>query len=624
MSVLSTPRITFRGEISWDPIVTNNQPKNYDEASNEIVPANDPAEAFRTSAIDQVVTDGNWNPHGTHRSAFYNTYITGADLGAGPLAQDPFIGVPVAFSGMLVDLEPYGATTSQLFFDAMTFGIEGGCSIATQRAYRFTDRCLNFARNLSNAMIAGRAGITWQTCFPKASLTLDAFDSPALQALNQALQAPGALGIMVRWQAYRTVYFDDPTLSDNRGNPATAAREQELQNKLKTGGWQPNPARSLLVGSIGVWHVDDPIHEPGDRALVPQGVSLSDGTQYGAAFALLGSSSVTLDLGTFIPDADRDANKHDVGMLTVRAVDPANPATVLATLGTIPYADYNKAAYESNAGIITLGGISAQDISIAQTADLQILDGSGTLIATESPVRAISSDPNFYLDEGSTAQSSVRVYNRGIAVGSGVSVQLSAFSADASGNPIAVPVGPPQTTDSTGTVSFQFAAQAPGVVQYGFGFPPAPPPAALDTTGLTFMSVRVWPADADIATLPATWDNVYKNVLSNWYAMAPCMDNWLLLNDAAMVARYGPLVKKLTAAENFEAFRFMPVTRDLSAGKRALLYKYLDGGSQSSPQLAAAHRVPAEAGAAAPANLIQVTPAKYRKPARQPSKSKQV
>ncbi len=631
MSVLSTPRITFSGQISWDPIVTNNYTTNYDETTGDILPENDPAAKFRTTAIQQVL-GGNWNPHGTHRSTFFDTYITGVELGSGaPAAQDPMIGVPVAFSGMLVDLEPYGANTSQLFFDQMSFGIQGGCSIAAQRAFRFTDRYINFSRNTANAMIAGRAGITWQTCFPKENLTLAAHDSPVIQAFTTALQDPKVLGLMVRWQAYRTVYFDDGTLSDMiigpdgkpvlgpNGRPvtppATQAKKQELYDKLQTGGWQPNPARSLLVGSVGLWHQDDPIHEPGDRAVLPnENITLPDGTQFGPAFASLGATSITLDLGTFVPDADRDANKHDVGTLSVVAVDPADDKTVLATLGTIPYTGgYDKASYEATAGIVTLSGIPEASIALAQRADLQILDGSGRILATESAQRAIASDPNFYLDEGSTAASTVRVYQRGVPVGKGTSVQLSAFSSDAQGNAIAAPVGQPQSTDDHGYVSYQFTAQQNGVTQYGFGFPPAAPPASLDSTTVTFMSVRVYPSDADIAKMAPTWDNVYKHVLSNWYAMAPCMDNWLLLNDSAMVSRYGPMVKKLTAPDYFEAFRFMPVTRDLSAGKRTLLYNYLDG-LQAAPAALAAPVLAAAAEAAPAGNVINVTPSLHVRP----------
>ena len=38
--------------------------------------------------------------------------------------------------------------------------------------------------------------------------------------------------------------------------------------------------------------------------------------------------------------------------------------------------------------------------------------------------------------------------------------------------------------------------------------------------------------------LEPTWDNVYANVLANWKAMAPCMDNWLDLDDEAQVRAY--------------------------------------------------------------------------------------
>ena len=82
MSVLETPRFVFRGRVTWDPIVTNNLPAQYDENSSETV--FDPGEsvtAFRTAAIARVGAGGNWNPHGTHRSAFYETTIVGVDTG---------------------------------------------------------------------------------------------------------------------------------------------------------------------------------------------------------------------------------------------------------------------------------------------------------------------------------------------------------------------------------------------------------------------------------------------------------------------------------------------------------------------------------------------------------------
>ena len=54
------------------------------------------------------------------------------------------------------------------------------------------------------------------------------------------------------------------------------------------------------------------------------------------------------------------------------------------------------------------------------------------------------------------------------------------------------------------------------------------------------------------------------------------MDNWLRLDDPAQVKAYAALLKLLTNPANFEHFRFMPVTRDMSAGERTLLLKFLD------------------------------------------------
>jgi hypothetical protein len=98
------------------------------------------------------------------------------------------------------------------------------------------------------------------------------------------------------------------------------------------------------------------------------------------------------------------------------------------------------------------------------------------------------------------------------------------------------------------------------------------------------MYVRMRPADALLADLAPTWDNTYAYVLANWNAMAPCMDNWLMLDNPAQVKAHAHILKRLTDPAKFESLRFMPVTRDMSAGQRTLLYRFLDappGGTAS-------------------------------------------
>jgi hypothetical protein len=69
---------------------------------------------------------------------------------------------------------------------------------------------------------------------------------------------------------------------------------------------------------------------------------------------------------------------------------------------------------------------------------------------------------------------------------------------------------------------------------------------------------------------------VFANVLANWNAMAPCMDNWLDLADPDQVKAFGASLKRHTDPANFESYVYMPVTRDMTVGQRALLYAFLD------------------------------------------------
>jgi hypothetical protein len=209
MSVLETPRLYFKGEVSWDPIVTNNYgppPPNYeyDEVNCETVlpdgstgntggakllaDTENRVQAFRQNAIKTMGQIGNWNVDGTHRSNFYNTCITGCDLGSGLVTDDPVVSLPVNLTGMLVDLEPYGSWSSQLFFDAFRIGVDGGYGILAPRSARFIARAINMSRNSANQMIAGVASVVWQTSFPKqGGLELTCFDSKALLAHRSAI-----------------------------------------------------------------------------------------------------------------------------------------------------------------------------------------------------------------------------------------------------------------------------------------------------------------------------------------------------------------------------------------------------------------------------------------------------
>ena len=373
--------------------------------------------AFRQQANKAITNGGNWNPHGTHRSMFFETEVSGVHTGAGVDTGDPVVGTPVAFTGMLVDAEPYGAYSSQLFFDSMTFGIPGGCQVACRRSRRVTARYINFFRNPSNSMIAGIASVVWQTSFAKTDLlALDPHGSQAMQAFETALAADDVLGLTVRWNTYRTIYYGDPRLRN--GSPLTAAAAQELARRVAAGGWQPNPARSLMVGVLGLWRAGEPAQEPGDRALL----AVQPRAIMATAHARLDDHTLTVDLANSIAETDGILSKQNLGTLTFLAVDDTG-ATV-ATLGALNYHQYDRPTYESGSGIVTL---QLDDACAAAAADhnIHVRGPDGTDYLRERARRALPVDLNHYFDETDpTIETKVQLYTRGVPGLAGVEVTM--------------------------------------------------------------------------------------------------------------------------------------------------------------------------------------------------------
>ncbi|WP_420137938.1 hypothetical protein [Sphingomonas sp.] len=618
MSVLETPRILFRGNVAWDPIVTNNYQPLYDEglAQTQILST---VQAFRQEAIGDVLAkinsprgpSGNWNPHGTHRATFYdldtpdpscpNSLITasevsGVDLGQGCMAEDPFVGASAQLNAMLVDLEPYGSQSSQLFFDTFSLGIEGGCRILARRQTRMIARYINFYRN-PVFTTAGCASVIWQTSFRTSDLTIDAFDSPALAALQQALGEPGVIGLTMRFIAYRTVYYDTPELATDPS--LYGVKAAELVAKLEAGGFQPNPARSKFVGVMGLWREGEPLNEPGDRSLVTCSFPAHPGLPtLGTAYARLGTDSIALDLSNSTPETGLDLTKQDWGSLALNYVDEAGEPQNLAT---IAYSQYDQSAYEEGSGILTIP-LTAEQISAAANRDLMLV-AQGNVMLQETALTPIPVAPNIYANQGDAVDVVFQIYDRGVPGGAGTAVAV--YPLDFNGNIIGDPTE--LTADASGLVTLSFTAGQGEVIGYLPIIGSQPQPVTITPLVTPYCYVRSLPANSWMNTLEPSWNNVYNYVLANWNAMAPCMDNWLMLDDPKQVYAFGPMLKKLTDPANFENFRFMPVTRDMTVGERTLLYAFLNGPAPQSAThgLMGAVEGPAEAAPTGRPSAVQ-------------------
>jgi hypothetical protein len=189
--------------------------------------------------------------------------------------------------------------------------------------------------------------------------------------------------------------------------------------------------------------------------------------------------------------------------------------------------------------------------------------------------------------------------------GAGIDVMICVMSSDGG----TVESSFTLTTDADGIVRFPITGVQGSITLYAPlpGPDPVRPTTGVDPQVNTFMYVRTLPADPDVAVLAPTWDNVYARVLANWKAMAPCMDNWLDLANPTQVWSFGALIQQLTDEAAFENYRFMPVTRDMTAGERALLYNFLNGPAPkaaAAPEMMAAE---AEAEVPAPVNFAKLS-----------------
>jgi hypothetical protein len=122
--------------------------------------------------------------------------------------------------------------------------------------------------------IAGSAGVTWQTCFDKDGWTFLGGSSPLLKLFREKLD-DGAVGVMIRFHTYRTLYFQNGSKFDCPGAKnlcSTATGICAVKNFS-------NPAYSVLVGTIGSGHA-------ASRERAERGFESWDSTQ---ADALIGA-----------------------------------------------------------------------------------------------------------------------------------------------------------------------------------------------------------------------------------------------------------------------------------------------------------------------------------------------
>ena len=378
MSVLSFPRIYFKGWMQWDPCTVNNNDYlfTYDGARASLnwpfLVTTGPAggitqQNFQTTfrpwlRTYQPDTQGGiipaeWNIFGSHSVTFLqnggdqSTVVTGGATGPNGVitSGDPLIGGALTLIGdsqppVMVDTNPSAYWATQIFWSSISIG-SGAAAITGTRSFRMHSRWLNFFRiyNSANATVQAAAAIAccFQTAIPFADVQ---WPERGASQLADSLQdaASTAQGIMIRFTAYVNLYNQNGLLNDSplsaqvRGYQEIAVAIEAAFAKWKTFGstslFFSNPAYSHIVGVIGVWNQNELASVPGGRYLVGQNlvspVSLAVPGEPGSLAATRGVSNADMRFATDDAISNVNPGSH-ASALTIPAIPIAPGATAL-------------------------------------------------------------------------------------------------------------------------------------------------------------------------------------------------------------------------------------------------------------------------------------------------------
>jgi hypothetical protein len=617
MSVLDYPRIHFKGTClinaatgNSNAVALNIDPSNVALAP-ELLRRGDQdgrawmIETFRAKhpqnkQLHWYLNCG-WNYFGDLSFKFQDVEVCAvtATDGSHP-TDDPMIGQSVAIHGsprddgsysrssaVICDLDPVSSVLTQLFlgyFSAGTqrLGVEASCDL---RAFGRWVVWRNAAVHEGEQNFPG-AGATWQFAIPWDELDASNEDeSPVLSALLEA--AEKAKGIVVQFAVFQ---------------PLPEYRDEDLIARFRKGEQLENPVKTLLVGTIGVWNEQELQTAPAGRLLQP-----AVPTVIGPAMAQVQPDRdvVSLNLISTFPEADffRPPAKYDFGPVRLGLIPaPGSPAIEIS--GPIPY-DY--ATYESYGGIVDVplkpNLVSRDQLDCGVLVLLVDVDLGGPVVPivseTNSTVTVETDDRGVYLDDvGDVGSVSILVREKGGPPTRDVTIWLWEYQS------VFVPAGPDTRASSVLTLvtatsgltprikypkwvifragwsdplSVSVEALNPGPVALAFTLDGQPLSGDYPWGTASYGGVRVLPAD-DFSSEPyhcrVSWDFIYGKVFKFYYVIFPAMDKHIELNNQADMEEHAEEILESTDPGNRARTWYMPISRDLSSGKRRLIEEW--------------------------------------------------
>jgi len=545
MSYLDVPRIHFAGKFYTDPSTVDNTPANFNPA-NTIKPE--------------------WNANGYHYFLFQNCKVTAAVLDAsGALktssADDPIIGGSVALSSnvtaqpKLVDLDTEWQTSSQIWGLKLAISsgsdtIEGTLDTPTLRDLWMTRAPQKPGLKPGDTDLGPASG---------------AFQS-VLRSLTYAPVAPGSSKVLNQF--------------NGAGMLAIRFVAYAYDVVTKTG---------KTVGTIGIARPNEPTQFSNARRLEPAAtVNPNFGPRvyfspFGPAPFKLdeGRKRLIIDLGNSIPETSAGGAPPALGVMN--ATVPTGKTTMV--IGPL---DYSLTHYEITAGVEELPVTDAQIAALKSNA-LQIsVDGlpGKPVVLAERPTgtNVETAETVLRMDPGDTNTIDLFATRFGQAkTGQAISARVTTGGRRTSAGLTFTVLGGGKT-DAKGKLQIKFTASDPGkaraadkidgqifLVEYDWGA--TKKGVAPDWRGR--IVIKVFDTRASVAS--PKWADV-QDIFQEYARMYPSMKGILDLGVQATVQAAKDRIKT-TLSYPLTDPRYMPVSRDMSRDKKALILRWIAAGA---------------------------------------------
>jgi len=391
-----------------------------------------------------------------------------------------------------------------------------------------------------------------------------------------------------------------------------------------------NPAISSIVGSFGVWEEGELSSMPSGRLLSPVRTVAPRGVDrqvvLSPAVAKLNRTKagggtryyLSVDMGATVPEINPENVKADLGTLVLGVETGSGRCE---EIGSLSPADYDRRHYDATAGIVDFPLPPHLEPAAVEDGTLVLRAGGRTVMREPAGKLTVQTDERgVYVEQGEIGSCTVQVRQNGAPPTAEVRVLLVEYVPEpptpaANAGQWVRPARGAEVIEletdvlavepgSGGVATFRFKPRRPGLPMVVFfpyfpHQPPPSPPAAIPPalgSGKTeipgpnaliptafFTCIRAMPFDD---ALPyrflrlwqkthdpeLAWRFLYEKVLYVYDLLYPVMKYWADLDlgsrEATEAAWRSGAIPALISEDAIDGTLYMPVTRELSAGKR--------------------------------------------------------